>query len=189
MSVRTLIIVHGEKPPRDGSLHPAFRNRLDRALRLGAETIVVTGGTTRLHAKDEATQGEHYLREHGYNGHIIKEQRARSTAENVLYTKELIEHEHLSPATVYVVSSGHRMLRIRHLYKHLNPELLPRITFVGARNAYAVPAILGIFFYLKELALLAYHHLDPHERMAVAVRMKVLCRGGRVAQAKARGIL
>ncbi len=81
---------------------PALKSRLDKALEYIEKnpdvTVVVSGGKGSQETVTEAEAMYHYLVAHGVPGNqIIKEDRATSTAENMTYSKELLDSKFHNP--------------------------------------------------------------------------------------------
>lgn len=174
----TLIIVHGEKPTPAGDIHPAFVHRLQKTLEIaeekGVETVLVTGGKTRAATSSEADMGEVYLRNQGFKGTILKESEARSTSENILFTRKLLKTQNIDPDQVYIISSKNREERIKHLYKKLDSNLWPKISFASAENGCIVSRWICWTFGIREFFLYLYQRHDPDESSFFAQLVKYL---------------
>ena len=98
-----------------------FRNRLDTALEYLAENesamVVVSGGQGPTETKTAASAMKRYLVENGVDpSRIIKEDRATSTFENFVFSKELLdEHFGCKAYTVVYVTNDFHLLRARIL--------------------------------------------------------------------------
>lgn len=154
-----LLIIHGEKPTRSGSIHPAFLSRLSTAVKLchnnSYNLVVITGGQTRKNAPTEAAQGLEYLRSK-INLPIILEEKARSTAENIIFTKKLLKGGKIASATI--VTSQKRFWRTGYLYSRLWPELRGKTEIIGSPDPYPV------FFLLREWLLFLFAVLNSKEK-------------------------
>jgi hypothetical protein len=166
--MHNIIIVHGEKPLRSGGMHPAFRERLDEAVRLihgnNFDMIVITGGRTRKNAPSESEMGRIYL-QNKVSIPIIGENQARTTSENVRLSQVLLEDKNLNQVTV--ITSQKRIRRAQYLYARLWPEISDRIEFVAARDFYPCYYLLLEFLY----RICAY--LDPYEKTFARLLKKV----------------
>jgi len=99
-----VLIIHGIKLTRKGSLARRYKNRLIKGLELAAlsgfDRIVISGGRTRRRFPSEAEAGLDFLREKMKDGggrlidieNIILEERSVSTVQNILFTKEALGH-------------------------------------------------------------------------------------------------
>ncbi len=99
-----------------------LKDRLDAALSYLKDhpemTVVVTGGKGDDEHQSEGACMYDYLTAHGVAGErILREERARNTWQNVLYTRELLEREGLEEADCLLVSSGFHLLRIKLLWE------------------------------------------------------------------------
>lgn len=160
--VENIIIVHGEKPRRDGSMHPAFRERVKVAIEWsrqcqGQYIIVVTGGKTRKKAEPEAVSGAQLL---GRTIHtpIFIEDRSRTTIENINFTRALLKNNGIVTRHYIVVDSRKRMFRLKYLYRKLWPEICQAIQFVPAPDTYPIS------FYMWEYISYLLDHVDIRER-------------------------
>jgi len=158
----SIIIVHGKKPLRGGSMHPAFIERLDQAVRLARQSsyqeILITGGPTRTRVVTEAKMGRQYLL--GRTKLPVRlEDKSRTTAENIIFTQaEEIGRNNKELSNVAVITSRPSILRTRYLYKKLWPEVYKSATFVGAKQHNSlVDFLTEPFYYLYAL-------LDPKEQ-------------------------
>lgn len=157
--MKNIIIIHGEKLDRDGSMKFEFIQRLNISVGLikqhFIDYIIITGGETRKNFPTEAETGFNYLF-HKISVPIVLENKARTTVDNILFTKKIIENEEIN--SVYVVSSKKRMIRIKLLYRILWPEILPKCSFVSAPDRYSM------FFYVTEIIYLLLGIFDPYEK-------------------------
>lgn len=106
-------VVLGAGLGSDGAPAPILAARLDRAARLGAPYLVVSGG------KGEAKAMREYLTEHGVSpASVLLEPRSRNTAENLRFSRELVDE--MSPgARFVVVTSIFHVPRTRLLARRL----------------------------------------------------------------------
>ncbi len=159
-SIRSLILVHGEKPRPDRSMHPAFEARLACALALARtgryDAVLVTGGPTRPGARPEAETARAWFADR-LPIPALFETEARTTSENIRSSRRLLAGAPLEHLTV--ISSRRRMARIQVLYARLWPAIYRRTRFVGAPD-HAYPPV----FFLQEIAYMPFAFLDPRER-------------------------
>src|SRR3989344_6074401 len=151
------IIIHGEKHTRSGGLHPAYKNRLDKTIDYsrshpGLEMIILTGGKTRRKCQSEAEAGREYL-DGKVNAHLILEDRAKTTADNVVYSKKMMRPKDFE--RVIVITSRARMMRAKYLYARLWPEAKKKLEFVSSEDTYTV------LRYVVEAVSLVGAMIDP----------------------------
>jgi uncharacterized SAM-binding protein YcdF (DUF218 family) len=102
-----------------------LQDRLDRALDYLDDhpglTVVVSGGQGPDEPMSEAQAMYDYLVEHGVDGEsILLEDQSHNTAQNLQYTKQLLEDEGLDAAQgVVVVSNGFHLTRVRLLWSRV----------------------------------------------------------------------
>jgi len=163
-----LIIVHGEKSTSGGRMHPAFKSRLDACISIikekPVELIIITGGQTRKNVPTEAKLGFEYLK-NKFNTPILLEEKARTTSENIRYSKVLVGHKSLEK--IIVISSKKRMFRLKYLYWRLWPEVYSKIRFIKTKDFYS------IFFYPLEFFYLIFAIIDPREKLFARFTKKV----------------
>ncbi|MBI2633254.1 MAG: YdcF family protein [Parcubacteria group bacterium] len=157
-----IAIVHGEKSLASGALYPAFVARLEKVIELHNREpfnlIIITGGATRKNIHTEAEAGETYMRAR-INAPILLEKNARTTSENVRFSKELIGARAPQTENTTVITSRKRMLRARYLYWRLwSTEMYKKIIFVPVRDYYPNS------YYLIELFYLLFAIFDPYEK-------------------------
>jgi len=103
---------------------PALKERLNHALQLYKDNkvqyIIVSGG--KGHANDKLSEAEgmkNYLIEQGVNEtHIVLEQHATNTYENLLFTKSIIDK--LQFQSVIIVSHSYHAYRTNKMAHYLN---------------------------------------------------------------------
>jgi uncharacterized SAM-binding protein YcdF (DUF218 family) len=101
-----------------------LQDRLDTALDYLDDhpglTVVVSGGQGPDEPMSEAQAMYDYLVEHGVDGEsILMEDRSHNTAQNLQYTKQLLEDEGLDTQGVVVVSNGFHLTRVRLLWSRV----------------------------------------------------------------------
>ncbi|MGA9873544.1 MAG: YdcF family protein [Rhodococcus sp. (in: high G+C Gram-positive bacteria)] len=124
----------------DGSVTPLLSSRLDRAREVYAAevatghrpTLVVSGGQGTDESIAEATAMKTYLSAHGIDAdHIIAETHSRTTHENLVLTKRLLESRALESEPMVVVTSDFHVLRTAAFTRDLGLDA--HVT--GARTA------------------------------------------------------
>lgn len=120
------IVIPGAKVNNQGP-EPTLKARLDQALILALDNpnakIVVSGGQGIDEPTTEATAMEKYLVDYGIDkDRIIKEDKATSTYENLLYVKNLNVID--DNDSVVVISSDFHLFRINFLLKRLDLEFM-----------------------------------------------------------------
>ena len=165
--MKTIVIVHGEKPTRSGTIHRELIRRLEAAAavcqRERIEAVVITGGQTRAHVATEAAMGADFLRGR-VTVPIIREEKSRTTSENISCTKQLLRQPFES---VRIIDSQKLVARLKYLYRVRWPEAYRKATFIGVPDSY--PWI----FRLQEWLYFLYSRLDPRDRGLVRLSKKV----------------
>jgi uncharacterized SAM-binding protein YcdF (DUF218 family) len=148
--------VWGEDPS------PGLRERLDRAIWLYQQqyvpVLLVSGGLGEGKEVDEATVMKKYLTEHGVpEEYVIMENKARSTYQNLQFSKEIMQQHSLQ--TALVVSHGYHLARAMEMAESLGMTVYP----VGVQSHVLVEP------YHKAREVLAYtkwrlSHYLPIER-------------------------
>jgi len=106
------------------------------------DIVLVTGGQTREHCQAEFEQGYSYLKSKGCTNEIALEKEARTTAENILFSKDIIKE--FSYSEIIIISSKKRIPRLKFLYKKLFPG---KQTFIGAPDSYSFLYYLVEYLY------------------------------------------
>lgn len=108
-SITEAVICLGEYPKQDGTIHEEHKNRVDLAVTTCASDeciLVLTGGVTQKDTPAEAVLAQQYLVEK-YGDKItlitLLEDRSMSTAQNFVFTRELLAKEHIAPTTITIV--------------------------------------------------------------------------------------
>jgi hypothetical protein len=166
-----IIIVFGEKPLRSGQMHPELKLRLNKALDIikqtGGDLLIITGGQTRSNTQTEAEMGLAYVNNKTTTP-ILLEKNARSTSENIRYTKQLLSDNHLSATENFSVVTGQkRIWREKYLFRKLWAEAFPRTTFYGATDLHS------FWYYGVELPYFLFAIMDPQERYLARLTKKV----------------
>ena len=116
-----IMLVLGCAVQADGNPSPMLQARLDRALDYWKEnpnvTVVVTGGKGTDEVLSEADCMAEYLIAGGVpDGKILREDRATSTWENLLFAQELLDEYDLPKDDIMLVSSGFHLTRAKLLF-------------------------------------------------------------------------
>lgn len=143
------VIVLGASLNADGSPKQALRYRLDAALEYLAEnpdaTCIVSGGKGADEPRTEASAMAEYLVAHGLDeDRIVLEERSTSTAQNLAYSRELMDSA--DAATVVVTNNfhvfralglarGQGLTNVSGLAAGLTPIYLPQATL---RECFAI---------------------------------------------------
>lgn len=128
------IIVLGSGTP-DGKPSPLLRERLDLALhqagRFPQALVVVSGGVGFGRARSEAQVMGDYLRSRNLPPQrIVQEEKSASTAQNLLFSKALLQGRGVSPRDeVLLVSSDYHVRRASWIARRAGYE---RISLAGA---------------------------------------------------------
>lgn len=146
-----VIVVLGAGLRRDGRPGPALVRRGERAAQLYAEgyapAVLCSGGYAMTQTRSEADACREVLLENGVpEESIFLEDRSRSTEENALYTRELMQANDWD--TLLVVSDGYHLLRTRWIFAQ---QGLPDIYTSPAADP---PLIDHVFFLGREVVAL-----------------------------------
>ena len=115
-----VIIVLGSGLRKDGKPGPALTRRTRHGAELwheGAASLVLcTGGQSEYYPRTEASACREILLASGLpSDAILMEQQSRSTEENAIYSKRILDDRRLS--RVILVSDSYHMLRARWLFR------------------------------------------------------------------------
>ncbi|MFA6354118.1 MAG: YdcF family protein [Candidatus Paceibacterota bacterium] len=169
-----IIIVHGEKSKPSGEIHPAFIERLNKAIEISKQVspdfIVIASGQTRKISPPEAQTGYDYLKDK-IKTPILIEKESRTTIENIKFTKKLLTDGKIEINKLYVVTSRKRIFRIKFLYRRLWPEIYEEIEFIPTKDFYPI-----LFYPYKALYLLL-NLLDIKERFLLPLGKKFFRNG------------
>jgi uncharacterized SAM-binding protein YcdF (DUF218 family) len=99
-----LLVVLGARLEQ-GQIPPAFRQRLDRAVALRAETgpipILILGGITPGSTRSEADSGRSYLLDQGLSADsVLIEDQSRNTLENLKHARPMISERARRPVLI-----------------------------------------------------------------------------------------
>lgn len=163
-----IILVFGEKPLPSGQMHPELGLRLEKAMEIinkdGADLLVISGGQTRHNAPSEAEMGQAYLG-NKISIPILLEKNARSTSENIRFTRKLLADRRIDRLTVI---TGHKRLwRVKYLCRGLWADLYSRTTFIGATDLHS------FWYYGAELVYFFFAIVDPAEKYAARLTKKI----------------
>lgn len=115
-----VIVVLGSGLRRDNSPGPSLYRRTVKAADLYrqgiAPNVICTGGFTEGHTRSEASACAALLMDYGVPEQaILLEERSRSTLENALYTREIMQSNGWQ--TAVVVSDGYHLLRAGWIFQ------------------------------------------------------------------------
>jgi uncharacterized SAM-binding protein YcdF (DUF218 family) len=148
------IIVLGAGLTRNGNPTGAQRNRTRRAAELWHEghapNVICTGGSPWYTDNSEAQACKDILVEAGVPANVIYlEDRSRSTQENALYSKEIMDAHGWT--TAVVVSDRYHLLRANWLFNSVGIQASTTPNSVGY-----LPPMLYIRYVLREVAALQW---------------------------------
>ncbi len=159
-----IVIVHGEKPTKQGKMHIELQARLEKAIRIAnsgkCDLIVVTGGQTRKNTFSEAKMAANYLRGKT-KVPVLLEEKATSTSENVRFVKALVKKEDISIDSVIVIVRKSCLSKARYFYWHFWEEVYDKIGFIGALDTHT------LFYRLSMHILFLLAVADPKEKTIV----------------------
>ena len=137
-----LIVILGEKLPKSGRPNKILQNRLDKALDIYHDSlIIVSGGKVQkkcLHT--EAYVMKKYLMDtHAIpSDKIIKEARSQNTIENAKFTLKVIQQKDIQFDKIIVVSSSFHLKRVSDIFRYFYHQHL------GRKNLMFIPSDNGI---------------------------------------------
>ncbi|MEW9671316.1 YdcF family protein [Ammoniphilus sp. 3BR4] len=109
--------------------------RLDKAMMLYqkgyADHLILSNGLE--------TNLEEKARKHLPSSSIIMEDKARSTLDNAIYTKEIMIHHHFRSAIV--VSSDYHMKRVKYLFEKAYEETNVELTYISSKSGFFKPLL------------------------------------------------
>ena len=135
-----LIVVLGEKLPKNGQVSKILQNRLDKAFQLYKNSlIIVSGGRVQKECiHTEAYVMKKYLIDKYQTplDRIITESKSQNTIENSKYTLKIIKQQNIQFDKIIVVSSSFHLKRVSHIFnyfyhKHVNEN---KIFFISSEN-------------------------------------------------------
>jgi uncharacterized SAM-binding protein YcdF (DUF218 family) len=121
-----LIVILGEKLPKNGHLNKILQNRLDKGKDLYHDSlIVVSGGRVQKECiHTEAYVMKKYLMDEYKipSDKIIQESRSQNTIENAKYTLKIIQQRNIQFDKMIVVSSSFHLKRVSNIFKYFYQE-------------------------------------------------------------------
>lgn len=136
----SLIVILGEKLPKNGQLNKILQNRLDKALELYHDSfIIVSGGRVQKECiHTEAYVMKKYLMDtHNIpSDKIIQESRSQNTIENAKYTLKIIKQKNIQFHKMMVVSSSFHLRRVSNIFKYFFHQILRKgnLIFIPSDN-------------------------------------------------------
>ncbi|NMB70396.1 DUF218 domain-containing protein [candidate division WWE3 bacterium] len=156
------IILHGSKLTSKGDLSVVMLARINVLMHIAGQGsfdfLVITGGVTRRRFQSEALSIYNIIKSSvsfPNNLPVIIEDNSRTTRENIINTKKLIETRSFESLTVITGADSYR--RFRRLYRLHMPEHFSKINFEVAEN------ISGFRSFFKECVFYACSIWDPNE--------------------------
>ncbi len=120
-----VVLVLGARAYGNGQPSPCLRARVRKGVELvqqgRADVLVVSGGTDKEDGHNEADVMADMARELGYDGPILKEREATSTATNLLFGRAIIEEA--GHRSVIVVTHRFHAWRARMTARHQGWEV------------------------------------------------------------------
>jgi uncharacterized SAM-binding protein YcdF (DUF218 family) len=169
---RTAVVVLGKKPPRSADIHADFAANLlaaaDLVQRDRSSLLIISGGCTRRGRWPEALAGLHLVRDR-VAPPIVLELQARTTAENILNVRPIVEGRGFERVTF--VTSQYHIGRTRLLVGRLWPEISTTARYAHGANTNRVSERLINGLYLPVAAV------DPGNHSLVRLT-RGLFRGG-----------
>mgnify|MGYP001428181223 CR=1 FL=1 len=121
-----LIIILGDKLPKNGDLNKILQNRLDKGKELYHDSlIIVSGGRVQKECiHTEAYVMKKYLIDacNIPSDKIIQESRSKNTIENARYTLKIIQQRNIQFNKIMVVSSSFHLKRVSNIFKYFYHE-------------------------------------------------------------------
>ena len=130
------VIIHGAGLLKGRKVSKLLADRIDRAIEVyhrdpTPPMIIPSGGRGSDEDLSEAEAMEQYLLEHGIpQAHIIREDRSRTTRENLLFSKEIIDGRD-RPGLTALVTSNYHVYRALNLCREIGLDC----TGIGAHVA------------------------------------------------------
>ena len=121
-----LIIILGDKLPKNGYLNKILQNRLDKGKELYHDSLIIVSGgrVQKEYIHTEAYIMKKYLID-TYNipsDKIIQESRSKNTIENARYTLKIIQQRNIQFNKIIVVSSSFHLKRVSYIFKYFYHE-------------------------------------------------------------------
>ena len=162
------VVVLGKKPPGDAEIHPDFAANLRAAAELvkpgKSGLLVISGGATRNGRQPEAQVGHEYLRQR-VAVPILLETDSRTTAENIVNVRRLLEPYGIE--TVTFVTSAYHVRRTRLLVERLWPAVAATASYEYGQDTDRWPERLINVVYLP------YAAIDPGNQTIVRFTRRI----------------
>lgn len=156
-----IILVLGEKPGSDGKLPDELKDRVEQVPQYinPGDTVIFSGGETTKGVRSEATLAIDYFQKICSTAvDIFSENRAKTTGQNIMYSRDYALNKKLSHECVVVIGRVSQIPKTRVFMKKLWPEA--RAVFVSCLDTkplwYRILDQTGFWF----LA-----HIDPKDRL------------------------
>lgn len=128
------VIVLGAKVEEDRSLSSKLEDRLDKTIEYFKNEkteIIVSGGQGADEPATESSVMKEYLIENGIDeNRIIEENKATSTYENLIYSKEKIDN--FTESDILIVTNSYHLARVKMLSSRLDYN---NVYFLGTTNS------------------------------------------------------
>ena len=140
------VIIHGAGLLKGRKVSKLLADRIDRAIEVyhrdpAPPMLIPSGGRGSDEDLSEAEAMEQYLLEHGIpKAHIIREDRSRTTRENLLFSKEIIDGRD-GPGLTALVTSNYHVYRALSLFAAIMSRKLNLLLFAAGWAATVLPAM------------------------------------------------
>lgn len=162
--MNTLIILHGHKLNRDGTLSPLMLERIDvlnDLIKIHSDaSVFICGGQTRKRFSSESRVIFNYIKNNGGfldNRNVLFEENSKTTTQSIRNIQKIVSND--IPSEIFVITSIESALRFKFLYRKLWPKIMSRLIFVTRKRQVDLPLML------KEKIYLMYAHFDPENEM------------------------
>ncbi len=126
-------------------------------------------------AVSEAQAAVSYLAEHHPEvvGHILLEERARTTPENILFTQELLKEQDITPTRLTIVGRTSQERKVRVLVRRVWRLGNPWNTYIPSLDT--SPWYVRLF---ERTGMVALSYLDPYGTSLLMRLLRWCCRNG-----------
>lgn len=135
-----LIVILGEKLPKNGYVSKILQNRLDKAFQLYQNSLIIVSGG---HVQKECIHTEAYVMKKYLidkyqipRDRIITETKSQNTIENAKYILKIIKQKNILFDKMIVVSSFFHLKRVSHIFKYFYHKYINenKILFIPSEN-------------------------------------------------------